>query len=51
MKKFLKEKILEIHNRIERIYSSRRMTMNIDRKLDKKYNYKRIYRLMKEELK
>lgn len=26
------------------------MTMNINRELDKKYNCKRIYRLMKEEL-
>jgi len=51
LKKFLKEKILEIYNRIEGIYGFRRMTMNINRELDKKYSCKRIYRLMKEELK
>lgn len=42
---------MEIHNRVDGIYGSRRMTMNINRELDKKYNCKRIYRLMKEELK
>ena len=47
----IKEKILEIHNRVKGIYGSCRMTININRELDKKYNYKRIYRLMKEELK
>lgn len=31
LKKFLKEKILEIYNRIEGIYGFRRMTMNINR--------------------
>ncbi|WP_367180165.1 IS3 family transposase [uncultured Fusobacterium sp.] len=46
----IKEKILEIHNRVEGIYSSRRMTMNINRELDKKYSCKRIYRLKKEEV-
>ena len=31
-----------------RIYGFRRMTMNINRQMNKNYNHKRIYRLMKE---
>ncbi|WP_434799741.1 IS3 family transposase [Terrisporobacter vanillatitrophus] len=29
------------------MYGYRRITMNINRNLDKRYNHKRIYRLMK----
>lgn len=47
----LLKKILRIYNRVEGIYDFYRMTMNINRKLDKKYKCKRIYRLIKEELK
>ena len=47
----IKEKILEIQNRVEGIYGFPRMTMNINRELNKKYNCKKIHRLMKEELK
>lgn len=44
----IKEKILEIHHSVNKIYGFRRMTMNVNRQMNKNYNYKRIYRLMKE---
>ena len=44
----IKEKILEIHNSVNKIYGFRRMTMNINRQMNKSYNHKRIYRLMKQ---
>ncbi|WP_349291701.1 IS3 family transposase [Fusobacterium sp. DD25] len=47
----IKEKILEIYHSVNKIYGYRRMTMNINYQMKKKYNYKRIYRLMKHELK
>ncbi|MGB5823608.1 MAG: IS3 family transposase [Proteocatella sp.] len=42
----LKE-MLKLHNELQGIYGYRRMTMNINKILVKKYNHKRIYRLMK----
>lgn len=47
----IKENILEIYTSVNKIYGFRRMTMNINSRMNKKYNSKRIYRLMKEELK
>ena len=44
----IKERILEIHHSVNKIYGFRRMTMNINRQMNKNYNHKRIYRLMKE---
>lgn len=41
------EEIVRIYNDVNGIYGYRRMTMNVNRNLNKKYNYKRIYRLMK----
>ncbi|MGL5988226.1 IS3 family transposase, partial [Cetobacterium sp.] len=43
----IKEKILEIYHSVNKIYGFRRMTMNINFRMNKKYNLKRIYRLMK----
>ena len=45
--KILKE-ILNIHNEVKGIYGYRRMTMNINIRMDTHYNLKRIYRLMNE---
>lgn len=39
--------ILDIHKEVKGIYGYRRLTMNVNRKLNKSYNTKRIYRLMK----
>lgn len=36
-----------LHYQLEGIYGYRRMKLNINRKLEKKFNHKRIYRLMK----
>ncbi|MFB9977886.1 IS3 family transposase, partial [Pallidibacillus thermolactis subsp. kokeshiiformis] len=36
-----------IHEKVEGIYGYRRMKLNINRKLGKSFNHKRIYRLMK----
>ncbi|MGL4998295.1 IS3 family transposase [Cetobacterium sp.] len=47
----IKEKILEIYHSVNKIYGFRRMTMNINSQMNKKYNFKRIYRLMRYELK
>lgn len=44
----IKEKILKIHNSVNKIYGFHRMTMNINHQMNKNYNHKRIYRLMKE---
>ena len=41
------KEILRIYNDVNGIYGYRRITMNINRSLNKQYNYKRIYRLMK----
>lgn len=47
----IKKEIVTFHTEVKGIYGYRRMTMNINRKLGKKYNEKRIYRLMRIELK
>ena len=39
--------ILDIHKEVKGIYGYRRLTMNVNRKLNKSYNTKRIYRLIK----
>jgi putative transposase len=36
-----------LHEKVKGIFGYRRMTLNINRKLEKNFNYKRIYRLMK----
>ena len=41
------KELVDLYTEVQGIYGYRRMTMNINRKLGKKYNYKRIYRLMK----
>jgi putative transposase len=41
------EKIIQLYTDIHGIYGYRRMTMNISKILNKQYNHKRIYRLMK----
>lgn len=47
----IKENILDIYHSVNKIYGFRRMTMNINCRMNKNYNLKRIYRLMKDELK
>lgn len=39
--------LTQLYNEVKGIYGYRRMTMNINRILNKRYNHKRIYRLMK----
>lgn len=39
--------MVQLYNEVNGIYGYRRMKMNINRRLKKKYNHKRIYRLMK----
>lgn len=41
------EQMMIIHKKIEGIYGYRRMKLNINRRFNKNYNHKRIYRLMK----
>src|SRR5699024_8500055 len=41
------EHMMVIHEKVEGIYGYRRMKLNINRKFNKNYNHKRIYRLMK----
>lgn len=41
------KEIKVINENIEGIYGYRRMKLNINRKFDKNFNHKRIYRLMK----
>ena len=43
----LMEEIIKLYERVDGIYGYRRITMNINRKLNSKYNHKRIYRLMR----
>jgi putative transposase len=38
--------LAQLYTEVKGIYGYRRMTMNINRKLNKRYNHKRIYRLM-----
>ncbi len=39
--------IIKIYSEVNGIYGYRRITLNINKRLDSNYNYKRIYRLMK----
>jgi Transposase and inactivated derivatives len=39
--------IISLYTEVKGIYGYRRMTMNVNRRLNEKYNHKRIYRLMK----
>ena len=39
--------IIKVYEEVQGIYGYRRITMNINRNLNTKYNHKRIYRLMK----
>jgi transposase InsO family protein len=41
------EEMISLYTEVKGIYGYRRMTMNINRTLNKQYNHKRIYRLMK----
>ena len=41
------EEMIQLYEEVHGIYGYRRMTMNINRILSRKYNHKRIYRLMK----
>ncbi len=41
------DEIVQLYTEVEGIYGYRRMKLNINRILKKKYNHKRIYRLMK----
>ncbi|SJZ60605.1 IS3 family transposase [Garciella nitratireducens] len=43
----LSEEIKDLYDKVKGIYGYRRITININHKLDKNYNHKRIYRLMK----
>ncbi|MCE5220293.1 MAG: IS3 family transposase [Clostridium sp.] len=45
--KMLVDEIIKIYEDVDGIYGYRRMTMNLNRKLDQNFNHKRIYRLMK----
>lgn len=45
--KLLIAEMITLYEEVEGIYGYRRMTMNLNRKLDKKFNHKRIYRLMR----
>ncbi|MCM1989280.1 IS3 family transposase [Oceanirhabdus seepicola] len=44
--KKLIEEIIKIYDEVDGIYGYRRMTMNLNRRLGKIFNHKRIYRLM-----
>lgn len=39
--------MIELYDEVNGIYGYRRMTMNLNRRLNKNYNHKRIYRLMR----
>ncbi|HCO73949.1 MAG TPA: IS3 family transposase [Clostridium sp.] len=41
------EEIIKIYSEVNGIYGYRRITLNVNRRLDSHYNHKRIYRLMK----
>ncbi|MHB8075411.1 IS3 family transposase [Desulfosporosinus fructosivorans] len=47
MNAFILKEMIQLYTEVHGIYGYRRMTMNINRNLRKKYNHKRIYRLMK----
>lgn len=39
--------VIKVYDEVKGIYGYRRITLNINRRLNSKYNHKRIYRLMK----
>ena len=41
------DQMMDIHEKVEGIYGYRRMKLNINRRFNRNYNHKRIYRLMK----
>lgn len=41
------KEIIKLYEEVDGIYGYRRITMNINRKLNSQYNHKRIYRLMR----
>jgi putative transposase len=41
------KEMITLHEKVKGIFGYRRMTLNINRKLEKNFNHKRIYRLMK----
>jgi len=43
----LRAEIIKLYDKVNGIYGYRRITMNLNKKLSKTYNYKRIYRIMK----
>ncbi|MEQ8197513.1 MAG: IS3 family transposase [Clostridiaceae bacterium] len=45
--KILLDEVINLYSEVNGIYGYRRITLNINRKLNSKYNHKRIYRLMK----
>ncbi|WP_425533939.1 IS3 family transposase [Terrisporobacter petrolearius] len=45
--KVIEHEIVKVYEDVEGIYGYRRITININRNLHKRYNHKRIYRLMK----
>lgn len=45
--KMLITEIIKIYEEVDGIYGYRRITMNLNRRLDQNFNHKRIYRLMK----
>jgi len=45
--KILVDEIIKIYEDVDGIYGYRRITMNLNRKLGKNFNHKRIYRLMR----
>ncbi len=45
--KIVLEEVIKIYSEVNGIYGYRRITLNINRRLNSKYNHKRIYRLMK----
>ena len=45
--KIILAEVINLYSEVNGIYGYRRITLNINRKLNSKYNHKRIYRLMK----
>ena len=43
----LLEEIIRLYSEVKGIYGYRRMTLNVNSRLKRNYNHKRIYRLMK----
>lgn len=45
--KILMSEIIKIYKEVDGIYGYRRITLNLNRRLGRIFNYKRIYRLMR----